>query len=151
MQPYPPASPAELHIRQARHKLWPAEGTKFSFAGSDQSAGCCRGTQQKKTVEEMGKRLRAELPLDDVLTCYHDDQDDCDCRKPRPGLMTRAAQRYGIDLSRSYLIGDRWRDVDAAPARDARRSGSIVVTRNKLRRRCRMPVWDLCGGGLTGF
>jgi D-glycero-D-manno-heptose 1,7-bisphosphate phosphatase len=61
----------------------------------------------------MGRRLRAELPLDDVLTCYHDDQDGCDCRKPRPGLMTRAAQRYGIDLSRSYLVGDRWRDIDA--------------------------------------
>ncbi len=72
-----------------------------------------RGTQKRATVDEMGRRLRAELPLDDVLTCFHDDQDDCDCRKPRPGLVTRAAQQYGIDLGRSYLIGDRWRDIDA--------------------------------------
>ena len=72
-----------------------------------------RGVQKRDTVEQMTRRLRAELPLDDVLMCFHDDKDDCDCRKPRPGLVTRAAQQYGIDLGRSYLIGDRWRDVDA--------------------------------------
>ncbi len=72
-----------------------------------------RGIQKRDTVEQIDRRLRAALPLDDVLTCFHDDQDDCDCRKPRPGLVTRAAQQYGIDLGRSYLIGDRWRDMDA--------------------------------------
>jgi D-sedoheptulose 7-phosphate isomerase len=72
-----------------------------------------RGIQKRDTIEQMSRRLRAELPLDDVLTCFHDDQDDCDCRKPRPGLVTHAAQQYGIDLGRSYLIGDRWRDMDA--------------------------------------
>jgi len=110
-----------------------------------------RGTQQKKTVEEMGKRLRAELPLDDVLTCYHDDQDDCDCRKPRPGLMTRAAQRYGIDLSRSYLIGDRWRDVDAGASAGCK---TVWIDRGYAEQApasVRMPVWDLCRRRLTGF
>lgn len=72
-----------------------------------------RGTQTREVVDEMNRRLRAELPLDDVLTCYHDDGDDCECRKPRPGLILRAAQQYGIDLSESCLIGDRWRDIDA--------------------------------------
>ena len=37
----------------------------------------------------------------------------CDCRKPQPGLIKRAAQQHGIDLNHSYLIGDRWRDIDA--------------------------------------
>ena len=72
-----------------------------------------RGRQMRETVEEMHGRLRSELPLDDVLTCYHDDADDCECRKPRPGLIKRAAQQYSIDLSQSFLIGDRWRDIDA--------------------------------------
>ena len=40
-------------------------------------------------------------------------RDDCDCRKPKPGLILRAAQQYGIELSKSYMIGDRWRDIDA--------------------------------------
>ncbi len=72
-----------------------------------------RGTQQREVVEEMASRLCVELPLDGVLTCYHDDQDNCDCRKPRPGLMLDAAKRYGLNLSRSYMVGDRWRDIDA--------------------------------------
>jgi D-sedoheptulose 7-phosphate isomerase len=72
-----------------------------------------RGTQKRDAVEEINRRLTAELPLDEVLTCYHDDDDDCDCRKPRPGLIKSAAQQRGIDLRHSYLIGDRWRDIDA--------------------------------------
>jgi D-sedoheptulose 7-phosphate isomerase len=72
-----------------------------------------RGKQKRDVIEEMNRRLRAELPLDEVLTCYHDDPDDCECRKPKPGLLMRAARQHGIDLGRSYLIGDRWRDIDA--------------------------------------
>lgn len=72
-----------------------------------------RGTQRREVVEDINRRLQSELPLDDVLTCYHDDGDGCECRKPRPGLILRAAGRYGIDLSESYMIGDRWRDIDA--------------------------------------
>lgn len=72
-----------------------------------------RGRQTREAVEQMHRRLRSELPLDDVLTCYHDDADDCECRKPLPGLIKRAEQLHGIDLRRSYMIGDRWRDVDA--------------------------------------
>ena len=72
-----------------------------------------RGRQERDVIEEMNRRLRAELPLDEVLTCYHDDADECECRKPKPGLIKRAARQHGIDLGRSYLIGDRWRDIDA--------------------------------------
>src|SRR6266851_3527977 len=113
-KPHPPAALADLRIpagtAQALARL---KERDFLLLVVSNQPDVARGTQQRQAVEDMGRRLRAELPLDDVLTCYHDDQDDCDCRKPRPGLMTRAAQRYGIDLSHSYLIGDRWRDVDA--------------------------------------
>jgi D-sedoheptulose 7-phosphate isomerase len=113
-KPHPPAAVADLCIpagtAQALARL---KERDFLLLVVTNQPDVARGTQQRKTVEDMGRRLQAELPLDDVLTCYHGDQDGCDCRKPRPGLITRAAHRYGIDLSRSYLIGDRWRDVDA--------------------------------------
>jgi D-glycero-D-manno-heptose 1,7-bisphosphate phosphatase len=72
-----------------------------------------RGTQQLAVVEQMNSYLRERLHLDDVLVCPHDDGDACDCRKPRPGLLLQAARKWGIDLARSYMIGDRWRDIDA--------------------------------------
>jgi D-sedoheptulose 7-phosphate isomerase len=113
-KPRPPTATADLRIpagtAQALARL---KERNFLLLVVTNQPDVARGTQRLQTVEEMGRQLRAALPLDDVLTCYHDDQDGCDCRKPRPGLMTRAAQRYGIDLSHSYLIGDRWRDVDA--------------------------------------
>jgi D-glycero-D-manno-heptose 1,7-bisphosphate phosphatase len=75
-----------------------------------------RGTQSRETVERMHDRLRAELPLDDIMVCWHDDVEDCDCRKPRPGLMLSAGRKYGIDMAASFMVGDRWRDVDAGSA-----------------------------------
>jgi D-glycero-D-manno-heptose 1,7-bisphosphate phosphatase len=72
-----------------------------------------RGTIDRSVVETINSQLRSELPLDDFFVCYHDDREVCDCRKPRPGLFTRAASHYGVRLRQSYAVGDRWRDIDA--------------------------------------
>jgi D-glycero-D-manno-heptose 1,7-bisphosphate phosphatase len=64
--------------------------------------------------------MRQTLPLDDFLICPHDDRDGCHCRKPAPGLLVEAQKRYGIDLARSFLVGDRWRDIDAGRAAGCR-------------------------------
>jgi D-glycero-D-manno-heptose 1,7-bisphosphate phosphatase len=65
------------------------------------------------TLEAMHDRLRTAVPLDDIFVCPHDDRVGCDCRKPRPGMLRAAAARWDVDLARSFVIGDRWRDVDA--------------------------------------
>ena len=76
-----------------------------------------RGTVTREAVERIHERLRRELPaLDAVFACFHDDEDGCTCRKPRPGLLLDAARSFGVDLGRSFLVGDRWRDVDAGRA-----------------------------------
>lgn len=72
-----------------------------------------RGAQRQEIVEAMHRRLRTLVDLDDIRVCYHDDADRCDCRKPKPGLITGAARDLGIDLASSYMIGDRWRDMEA--------------------------------------
>lgn len=72
-----------------------------------------RGLQDTALVEEMHRRLRAALPLDDIWVCYHDRRHRCGCRKPEPGLLLGAAEKWGIDLSRSYMIGDRGKDLAA--------------------------------------
>jgi len=72
-----------------------------------------RGRQTLETVEAMNRQLTDQLHLDGVEVCPHDDPDHCDCRKPQPGLLLRAANRLGIALENSFVVGDRWRDVEA--------------------------------------
>lgn len=74
------------------------------------------GKLRREVVEQMHARLRAWLPLDDIKVCYHTDADRCACRKPNPGLLLEAARERGIDLRRSFMVGDRWRDVSAGRA-----------------------------------
>jgi D-glycero-D-manno-heptose 1,7-bisphosphate phosphatase len=73
-----------------------------------------RGSLTLEAVEAMHLELAQALPLDDIAVCMHDDADGCDCRKPQPGMVLAAARRFDIDLAASFLIGDRWRDVEAA-------------------------------------
>jgi D-glycero-D-manno-heptose 1,7-bisphosphate phosphatase len=75
-----------------------------------------RGLLSVADVEEMHRRLRLALPVDDVLACFHSEADHCQCRKPLPGLLIEAQRKYDLDLSNSFLIGDRWKDVDAGNA-----------------------------------
>lgn len=72
-----------------------------------------RGTQTLEALQEMEFHVRSVLPLDDYVTCLHDDSDHCECRKPQPGLILQSALKHGIDVGLSFMIGDRWRDIDA--------------------------------------
>ncbi len=81
-----------------------------------------RGRVTRKSVDEINDFLRSRIPLDDVRVCYHDDPDGCDCRKPKPGLLLAAARDLTIDLRRSFVIGDRWRDIEAG-----RRAGCKTI------------------------
>jgi D-glycero-D-manno-heptose 1,7-bisphosphate phosphatase len=89
-----------------------------------------RGTQSAAAVDEMHALIRRELPVQDVLACCHDDADGCGCRKPKPGLLRRAAAERGLDLKKSYMVGDRWRDVEAGRAAGCT---SILIERDYSR------------------
>lgn len=72
-----------------------------------------RGKTSREFVEATNRSIARLLGLDDVRVCYHDDGDDCDCRKPKPGLILSASKELGIDLAGSIMVGDRWRDIEA--------------------------------------
>jgi D-glycero-D-manno-heptose 1,7-bisphosphate phosphatase len=75
-----------------------------------------RGLQRREVVEEMHRRLREALPIDDVKVCYDTDGPTSTWHKPKPGMLLAAARERDIDLARSYMVGDRWRDVGAGKA-----------------------------------
>lgn len=64
-------------------------------------------------LEAMHAKMQSSLPLDDIKICKHADGENCACRKPKPGLLLEAAQERNISLAESWMIGDRWRDVEA--------------------------------------
>ncbi|MER5995495.1 HAD family hydrolase [Streptomyces viridosporus] len=88
----------------------------FALAVVTNQPDVARGTATEESVRAVNARAAELLGLapDSFFTCLHDDSDGCSCRKPGPGLVVRAARHCGADLSRSFVIGDRWRDVGAA-------------------------------------
>ena len=79
-----------------------------------------RGLVTRAQVEAMHGLLLEKVAVDEIRVCFHTDEDGCDCRKPKPGMLLDAAREWGIGLSDSFMIGDRWRDVDAGNAAGCR-------------------------------
>jgi len=74
------------------------------------------GRTKRATVDAMHDLVRSRLGVDDIKICFHTDAEGCACRKPKPGMIMDAAHEHDIDLSASYVVGDRWRDVAAGRA-----------------------------------
>ena len=120
-KPYPPASEADVRlVADAAASLARLKEAGLPLIVVTNQPDVARGAQTLDAVEAIHRRLRRELPLDDFLTCLHDDRDRCACRKPLPGLILEGAARHGADPARSFMIGDRWRDIDAGHAAGCR-------------------------------
>jgi transaldolase len=120
-RPYPPASVEEMEIPPGTAEaLRELKRLGYLLVVVTNQPDVSRGKQTREAVEAIHARMGAELPLDVFRTCYHDDKEDCPCRKPKPGLLTMAAADLGIDLAASFMVGDRWRDVDAGAAAGCR-------------------------------
>lgn len=123
--PYPPSDVEEFEIYEdvpdgcARLKA-----ANFVLVVITNQPDVGRGIQSREAVEAMNLKMQSALQLlDRVEVCYHAGErygEPCACRKPRPGLILRAAAELNIDAKRSYVIGDRWRDVDCAHAAGCR-------------------------------
>lgn len=91
---------------------------------SNQS-GVAKGLYSLETLERISQRLQEMLReygarIDAFYYCPHDDADGCDCRKPKPGLLLRAAREHAIALEKSVFVGDSWRDIIAGRAAGAK-------------------------------
>ena len=74
------------------------------------------GIQRREVVDAMHDHVRQVLAVDDIRVCFHVDEDGCECRKPKPGMLVEAAAAHDLALSDSVMVGDRWRDIEAGKA-----------------------------------
>jgi len=94
-----------------------------------------RGTMTLDAAVQVTGAVADALALDDGYVCAHDGPDGCDCRKPRPGMLTRAGRDWDLALDHCWLIGDRWVDVAAAEGAGVR---PVLLERSYS--------WDRSGG-----
>jgi D-glycero-D-manno-heptose 1,7-bisphosphate phosphatase len=88
-----------------------------------------RGIASAKTVEDIHDRMSLCVAwhggrIDDIRYCPHDNSEQCQCRKPQPGMLRQLAEQWHVDLTRSYMVGDAWTDIAAGRAVNCR---SIMV------------------------
>jgi D-sedoheptulose 7-phosphate isomerase len=113
-KPFPPSSLRDLEVLPGVDTaLRDLKARGFELLVVSNQPDVARGAQTRDAVEGINRALASSLPLDGVFVCYHQDSDDCACRKPKAGMLLDAARERNIDLASSFVVGDRWRDIDA--------------------------------------
>jgi D-glycero-D-manno-heptose 1,7-bisphosphate phosphatase len=122
-KPYPPRDLSEFVITYgAGAALEELKREGFLLIVVTNQPDIARGKANRAAVEKINAHLAAILPLDAIEVCEHDDKDQCDCRKPKPGMILRAREKLGADLAGSFMVGDRWRDIETG-----RRAGCRTI------------------------
>jgi len=116
-RPYPPSQLGELEILPGSiTSLLRLADFGYVLIVVTNQPDVARGLQSREMVEAFNTLIQSKLPIREIFVCYHDDVDNCECRKPKPGLILKAADKYGLDLSKSWMVGDRWKDIAAGRA-----------------------------------
>lgn len=99
---------------EAIEPLAKLKNTGFLIIVVTNQPGISRGYLFWQELELMHKRLKESFPIDDIFVCPHDETDECECMKPKPGLFIDAVYKWKILLRDSYMISDKWQDANVA-------------------------------------
>ena len=114
-KPYPPSKIEELEILPGVYEgIQLLRHSGFKLIVITNQPDVSRGSATIEIVDEINNFIIKQLKVDEIMCCFHDDNENCECRKPKPGMILEAVKKWDIDLSVSYLIGDRWRDIQTA-------------------------------------
>ena len=116
-RPYPPRIPDDVAILPGVREAIDAfrQAGLMTIVVTNQP-DIARGGADADGVRVINQIVADATGVDLVIVCPHDDTDGCGCRKPSPGMILSAAAEHQIDLSRSVMVGDRWRDIEAGRA-----------------------------------
>lgn len=105
----------QVHLRKEVIEVCSLLKKKYLLMLFTNQPDVTRRKNSKINVENINLFLKKKLCLDNILVNYSDNEDDY-FRKPNPGMLFYAEKKFGIDLKNSYVVGDRWRDIDAGSA-----------------------------------
>ena len=112
--PQPPSDVSELEIPEdVPQALSRLRNFGFRLVVVSNQPDVSRKLRSQGSVDAINSVLKDALEIDEFRVCFHDDGDGCSCRKPLPGMLLEAAAEAQIDLAASYMVGDRWRDIEA--------------------------------------
>ncbi|NWJ98987.1 MAG: HAD-IIIA family hydrolase [Chloroflexi bacterium] len=113
-KPHPPDSVEEVVIvPEAAQAFAELKAAGFRLLVITNQPDVARGQQKREIIEAINTYLMERLPLDQIYTCYHDNKDGCECRKPQPGLILQGSREWQVDPAQSFLVGDRFKDIEA--------------------------------------
>lgn len=113
-KPYPPQTLDELEVMPgAAQAVSQLKAAGFVTVIVTNQPDVAKGKQTRELVDAINHRVMSETGVDYLYVCWCVEGDDCDCYKPKPGMLIDAARDHGLDLAQSYMVGDRWRDVGA--------------------------------------
>lgn len=116
-RPYPPTSVHEVVILPGvRSAIDAFRASGLMTIVVTNQPDIARGTAMAAQVDAINALVAAATGVDAIIVCPHDEGDGCTCRKPLPGMILDTAARLKIDIRRSVMVGDRWRDIQAGHA-----------------------------------
>ena len=123
-------------LPEAIHALSVAAIRDYKIVIVTNQSAVGRGLISLETAADINNRLVSLIHhhgghVDAVYMCPHKPEEDCPCRKPKPGLLLRAAQELSLDLQRSWMIGDAWSDVWAGHSAGVRQSILLTTGRGR--------------------
>ena len=123
-------------------------GCGFSVIVVTNQSGLHRGLFSPETLAEIHRRMCAAVQaqggfIRDILVCPHLPAEGCECRKPRPGLLTAARSRYGIDFATAVMVGDSVKDIECARNAGVQRA-VLVRTGNGCEAERTLSARNLC-------
>jgi D-glycero-D-manno-heptose 1,7-bisphosphate phosphatase len=113
-RPYSPRELDQLEILEGvRDAVQIFQKLRFKVVVITNQPEISRGLITEDLTIEMHNKIREETGIESFYFCRHDDFHDCECRKPKAGMLLKAAEELNLDFSQSYLVGDRWKDIHA--------------------------------------
>ncbi len=113
-KPYSPRFPGELNLNRGLLSfIKKLKKRGFLIIVVSNQPDIKNGKLSSYSLNLMNSIIKKFFLVDEIYICTHGKNDNCECRKPKPGMLIEASKKWNIELSRSYLVGDRCKDIEA--------------------------------------